>query len=195
MNKNHSLAIAVGAGTVGSVLAYLGYSFYKNTNVSMEKEYVAKEYVKPTLNVNKHNEQSLESPENVKIKKTKSKLQMFYTPDGVGVQEVSDNEITDVTNSLNVNEPQRDDVSEVFLNGLEKELIRNGSDTTREKSDSLHEDSDGFKVTSTPKEIEEEVLSELAKEASSWGQFWKDSYNENDYSDSSDSLDKNADMN
>lgn len=195
MNKNHSLAIAVGAGTVGSVLAYLGYSFYKNTNVSMEKEYVAKEYVKPTLNVNKHNEQSLESPENVKIKKTKSKLQMFYTPDGVGVQEVSDNEITDVTNSLNVNEPQRDDVSEVFLNGLEKELIRNGSDTTREKSDSLHEDSDGFKVTSTPKEIEEEVLSELAKEASSWGQFWKDSYNENDYSDSGDSLDKNADMN
>ena len=195
MNKNHSLAIAVGAGTVGSVLAYLGYSFYKNTNVSMEKEYVAKEYVKPTLNVNKHNEQSLESPENVKIKKTKSKLQMFYTPDGVGVQEVSDNEITDVTNSLNVNEPQRDDVSEVFLNGLEKELIRNSSDTTREKSDSLHEDSDGFKVTSTPKEIEEEVLSELAKEASSWGQFWKDSYNENDYSDSGDSLDKNADMN
>ena len=42
MNKNHSLAIAVGAGTVGSVLAYLGYSFYKNTNVSTEKEYVAK---------------------------------------------------------------------------------------------------------------------------------------------------------
>ena len=30
MNKNHSLAIAVGAGTVGSVLAYLGYSFYKH---------------------------------------------------------------------------------------------------------------------------------------------------------------------
>ena len=46
-----------------------------------------------------------------------------------------------------------------------------------------NEDSDGFKVSSTPKEIEEEVLSELANEASSWGQFWKDSYNEHDYSD------------
>ena len=195
MNKNHSLAIAVGAGTVGSVLAYLGYSFYKNTNVSMEKEYVAKEYVKSTLNVNKHTEKSSEAPENIKIKKTKSKLQMFYTPDGVGVHEVSDNKITDVTNSLNVNEPQKDEVSEVLLNGLEKELIRNNSDTTREKSDSLHEDSDGFKVSSTPKEIEEDVLSELAKEASSWGQFWKDSYNENDYSDSGDSVDRNADMN
>ena len=203
MNKNHSLAIAVGAGTVGSVLAYLGYSFYKNTNVSMEKEYVAKEHVakehvKPALNINKHNEKSLESPENVKIKRKKSKLQMFYTPDGVGYTEVNDNtadQLSDVTSTLNVNDPQKDDVSEVFLNGLEKELIRNSSDTTREQSDSLHEDSDGFKVTSTPKEIEEDVLSELAKEASSWGQFWKDSYNENDYSDSSDSVDKNADMN
>jgi len=194
MNKNHSLAIAVGAGTVGSVLAYLGYSFYKNTNVSTEKEYVAKEYVR----------NSSKSPVNVKIERKKSRLQMFYTPDGVGFTEVDDNvaeQLSDVTNSITPPIVQSQKIDKIFLNHLEEAELEEEvskqtvSEETVEQPAVENEDSDGFKESSTPKEIEEDVLSELAKEATSWGQFWKNSYNENDYSDSGDSIDMNADMN
>ena len=192
MNKNHSLAIAVGAGTVGSVLAYLGYSFYKNTTVSTKKEYVAKEYVR--------NDEK--SPENVKIKRKKSRLQLFYTPDGVGYTEVDDDtaeQLSDVTSTITPpnNNEKGEKIDKIFLNHLEevepeKEVSKQ---TVQENTSVENEDSDGFKESTTPKEIEEAVLTELAKEASSWGQFWKDSYNEHDYSDSGDSIDMNADMN
>ena len=194
MNKNHSLAIAVGAGTVGSVLAYLGYSFYKNTNVSTEKEYVAKEYVR----------NSSKSPVNVKIERKKSRLQMFYTPDGVGFTEVDDNvaeQLSDVTNSITPPIVQSQKIDKIFLNHLEEAELEEEvskqtvSEETVEQPAVENEDLDGFKESSTPKEIEGDVLSELAKEATSWGQFWKNSYNENDYSDSGDSIDMNADMN
>tara|TARA_X000000950_G_C13735312_1_gene586081 strand:+ start:425 stop:1003 length:579 start_codon:yes stop_codon:yes gene_type:complete len=192
MNKNHSLAIAVGAGTVGSVLAYLGYSFYKNTTVSTKKEYVAKEYVRNDSG----------SPENVKIKRKKSRLQLFYTPDGVGYTEVDDDtaeQLSDVTSTITPpnNNEKGEKIDKIFLNHLEevepeKEVSKQ---TVQENTSVENEDSDGFKESTTPKEIEEAVLTELAKEASSWGQFWKDSYNEHDYSDSGDSIDMNADMN
>ena len=190
MNKNHSLAIAVGAGTVGSVLAYLGYSFYRNTNITTEKEYVAKEYVR----------NDPKSPENVKIKKKKSRLQLFYTPDGVGYTEVDDDtadQLSDVTSTIEPPIVQSQKIDNIFLNHLEevepeKEVSKQ---TVQEHSSVENEDSDGFKESSTPKEIEEDVLSELANEATSWGQFWKNSYNEHDYSDSGDSIDMNADMN
>lgn len=193
MNKNHSLAIAVGAGTVGSVLAYLGYSFYKNTTVSTKKEYVAKEYVRNDSG----------SPENVKIKRKKSRLQLFYTPDGVGYTEVDDDtaeQLSDVTSTITPpnNNEKGEKIDKIFLNHLEEiEPIEEpiSKQTVQEQPAAENEDSDGFKESSTPKEIEEDVLSELAKEASSWGQFWKNSYNEHDYSDSGDSIDMNADMN
>ena len=142
MNKNHSLAIAVGAGTVGSVLAYLGYSFYKNTTVSTKKEYVAKEYVRNDSG----------SPENVKIKRKKSRLQLFYTPDGVGYTEVDDDaaeQLSDVTSTITPpnNNEKGEKIDKIFLNHLEevepeKEVSKQ---TVQENTSVENEDSDGFK--------------------------------------------------